>query len=38
LTCDSGVCRRHCCSDDDCEASQRCQASDAEFGTLGICQ
>lgn len=38
LTCDSGVCRRHCCSDDDCEAPQRCQASDGEFGSLGVCQ
>lgn len=38
LTCDSGVCRRHCCSDDDCAAPQRCEASSVEFGALGVCQ
>ena len=45
LTCDpsspestSGVCRRHCCSDTDCESPETCVANDAEFGTLGVCR
>jgi len=45
LTCDpttpgetAGVCRRHCCSDGDCESGQSCEAYDPDFGTLGACR
>lgn len=34
----SGVCRRHCCTNDDCEPPETCQAFDPEFGTLGVCR
>lgn len=45
LTCDpispdstAGVCRRHCCSDTDCESPETCTPNDPEFGTLGVCR
>jgi len=45
LTCDfadpsnpTGICRRHCCADEDCAAPERCQPFDSEFGTLGTCR
>ena len=45
LTCDSpsdvdtvGVCRRHCCDNTDCKATETCEATDAEYGAIGICR
>lgn len=45
LTCDfadpenpSGVCRRHCCANSDCDSPETCVPTDAEFGTLGVCR
>lgn len=45
LTCDTpgpdetaGVCKKHCCSNDDCPSPQTCAVFDPEFGTLGVCR
>jgi hypothetical protein len=45
LTCDTisdsdprGICRKFCCSSNDCQAPRRCSVIDRQFGALGLCK